>query len=69
MLRPSTAPRWKMVISSFLRVAVPVADAVRARNDGANPIVTMAIAPLLRNTRRDVMRTSVLEPSCLNYCL
>ena len=46
MLRPSTAPRWNTVISSFLRA--PAAAAVRARNDGANPIVIIAIAPLLQ---------------------
>ena len=37
MFRPSTAPRWNTVISSFL--PVPAAAAVRARNDGANPKV------------------------------
>ena len=33
MLSPSTAPRWKMAMSSLRRV--PAASAVRARNDGA----------------------------------
>src|SRR4030095_9853382 len=57
MLRPSTAPRWKIAISSFCRDAV--AAAVRARNDGANPIVTIAIAPDFRKIRREVIQVSL----------
>src|SRR2546422_1822264 len=54
-LRPSTAPRWKIAISSFARAERPWANAVRARNDGAKPRLTTANAPFLRNTRRDVI--------------
>src|SRR4051812_38255674 len=53
MLRPSTAPRWKMAISSRLRAVA--ASAARARNAGAKPSDTIAIAPDLMKRRRVVM--------------
>src|SRR5687767_9155559 len=53
MLRPSTAPRWKIAMSSRRR---PVAaSAVRARNDGAKPSDSIVIAPDFRKMRREVM--------------
>src|SRR3954449_1874736 len=50
MFRPSTAPRWKMAISSLRRVLA--AAAARPRNDGANPSDSIAIAPDFRKTLR-----------------
>ena len=50
MLRPSTAPRWKIATRRRRRPAA--AAAARARNDGAKPSDSMAIAPDFRKMRR-----------------
>src|SRR5262245_14441724 len=55
MLRPSTAPRWKIAISCFVLREAPAANAVRARNDGAKPRLTRANAPFFRKILREVM--------------
>src|SRR5580765_8931561 len=60
-LRPSTAPRWKIAMSRFARAAPPAANAVRARNEGANPRLTRANAPFLTKTLREVMISSKLQ--------
>ena len=54
MFKPSTAPRWKMAMSTFCLAAVTPAT-VLARNVGANPRLTSAIAPSLRKMRREIM--------------
>src|SRR5690349_2587073 len=53
MLRPSTAPRWKMAISKRRRGNT--AAAARVRKPGANPSDIIARAPDLRNRRREGM--------------
>src|SRR5436305_7445634 len=60
MLRPSTAPRWKIAISCLARPLLPAANAVRERNDGAKPRLTKANAPFFRKIRRETM-SSPLE--------
>src|SRR4051812_35308148 len=52
MFSPSTAPRWKIVTSTFLR-GVSAAAAVRARKAGAKPRLTSARPPFLRKMRRE----------------
>jgi hypothetical protein len=52
MLRPSTAPRWKMATRSFRRDVA--ASAARVRNDGENPSYSIAAAPDFMKTLRDV---------------
>jgi len=53
MLRPSTAPRWKIAINSLRRA--PTAAAARPRNDGAKPSDSIAIAPDFKKTLRFMM--------------
>ena len=53
MLRPSTAPRWKIVTSTLRRL--PPAAAVRVTNPGAKPRLSSAIPPSRSNTRLDIM--------------
>jgi hypothetical protein len=56
MLSPSTAPRWKIATSTFLRAWA--ACAVRAMNTGAKPRLTIARLPFLRKMRRVIMADS-----------
>src|SRR5687767_2067928 len=69
MFNPSTAPRWKIAISSLRRA--PAASTVRARNDGAKPSVTIANPLDFKNTRRVTMVIPCLlllelgRPDCL----
>src|SRR5262245_4778440 len=66
MFRPSTAPRWKTAIRSRLRAVAP--SATRARNDGAKPSDTIAIAPDFTKMRREIMALSLLEFRPANLC-
>src|SRR6187399_168111 len=56
MFKPSTAPRWKIATSIFFRASAACAE--RATNAGANPRLTIARLPFLRNTRRVIMVSS-----------
>src|SRR4051812_17470886 len=56
MFNPSTAPRWKIVMSTFRRVFA-AASTVRVRNEGAKPRLTIAMPPFRMNTRREIMTT------------
>src|SRR5436190_21299841 len=53
MLRPSTAPRWKIVTSTLRRGST--AATVRAMNCGAKPRLTNARPPFFRKMRRECM--------------
>ena len=53
MLRPSTAPRWKIAIRIFCRACA--ACAARAMNAGVKPRLTSAALPFLRKMRRVIM--------------
>src|SRR6187455_3541396 len=56
MLRPSTAPRWKIAIRIFWRACA--ACAARAMKTGVNPRLTSAALPFLRKTLRVIMIVS-----------
>ena len=58
MLRPSTAPRWKIATRIFCRACA--ACAARAMNAGAKPRLTSARLPFLRKMRRVIMACSRL---------
>ena len=46
----------------------PCANAVRARNDGANPRLTSAKPPFFKNTLREIMSTSLAKPRATFAC-
>src|SRR5882724_12389309 len=52
MLRPSTAPRWKMAMRTFGRAPGLCAQAVRTRKRGTDPRPSRARAPDFMNARR-----------------
>src|SRR4030095_3110821 len=59
MFKPSMAPRWK--IAMIRRRRLVAAAAVRARNPGAKPSDSIAMAPDFRKMRREVIALSPLE--------
>jgi hypothetical protein len=69
MLSPSTAPRWKMQMSVFFRVAAAVsASSARVRNSGGTPNVRSVNPLLFRNIRLGIVRIS-LPPAVLSVVL
>src|SRR5688572_32761910 len=62
MLRPSTAPRWKIATSSRFRASA--ASAARARNEGAKPSDSIAIPPDFTKMRLESMVCSLPFLEC-----
>ena len=58
MFSPSTAPRWKIVTSTFRRGAR--FGTARARNCGAKPRLTSASLPFFRKMRLEIMASYLL---------